>query len=279
MAGLVRMVEPTGEPLALGEVKQWLRVDSDDTTQDDLILDLIATAREYAEEVNRQQLITATWFMTNDRFPYRMPGQTFQWPGDVWDRQNASWLEGLTVRPPRPPLQVVTQIQYIDPQGVLQTMDLTTITVDTVSKPGRLMPIPYNIWPVTLTRHNAVQITYQAGYGPSTTSTGAITAGTDQIITPVSMTGIYVGTSLDVDPGVGTSRERVSVTVVTASTFTATFQKNHGAGCVLLGGIPRMVRQALRILITRDYENRDLSAVEMQRVDNLLMSGWHGEYQ
>jgi hypothetical protein len=58
-----------------------------------------------------------------------------------------------------------------------------------------------------------------------TTTTTTISAGS-QVVTPASMTGIYVGQRLIIDSGASTS-ESVVVTAVTASTFTATFANSY----------------------------------------------------
>src|SRR5579859_786336 len=165
MAGLVQTTVPASEPLQTTEAKAWCRVDADDTTQDQVIEGLIVAARRFVETELKQQLVTASWQFVLDRFPYRVPGRTWQWPGDVWDRQNASWLEGLTVRLPRPPLQSITSIQYIDPTGTLQTWASVNYIVDTASRPGRVMPVFGQIFPITQVTPNAAIFNYVSGYG------------------------------------------------------------------------------------------------------------------
>lgn len=63
--------------------------------------------------------------------------------------------------------------------------------------------------------------------GLYTTSTGAITAGSAVVITPASMTGIYVGQTLYIG---GVNGEAVTVTAVSATTFTADFVRSHSLG-------------------------------------------------
>ena len=62
----------------------------------------------------------------------------------------------------------------------------------------------------------------------STTLSAAITATGIQAVTPASMANIVVGSVLAIDSG--GSRETVTVTAVTATTFTANFTKTHVAG-------------------------------------------------
>jgi len=74
----------------------------------------------------------------------------------------------------------------------------------------------------------------------NTTSTTTVAPGPSVVATPVSMTGIGVGTILVVDTG--PSQETVTVTAIntpTAGTFTATFAKSHGpSSWTIVIGIP-----------------------------------------
>lgn len=63
-------------------------------------------------------------------------------------------------------------------------------------------------------------------YPINTTINAAIAAGAGIVVTPVSMAGINVNSSLTIDSG--SNQEVVVVTAVTATTFTATFAKAHG---------------------------------------------------
>lgn len=51
-----------------------------------------------------------------------------------------------------------------------------------------------------------------------------------QVVTPVSMTGIYLGQRLHMNQGAAVNAESVLVTAITATTFTATFVKQQAAG-------------------------------------------------
>ncbi len=153
----VQTVAPTAEPVTALELAQQLLLPEDEAkAQSTYIADLIAEAREYAEDRLGQQLVTATWQLTLDGFPRHDP---------IRDRTNASWLEAVTIRPPKPPLRSITSVQYLDPAGVLQTWSSSLYVVDTANRPGRIMPAFGQIWPFTLPTANAVTITYVAGYG------------------------------------------------------------------------------------------------------------------
>lgn len=286
--GLQQTVPPAGEPVSLAEVKTWLRVDSDDTTQDDTIAGLITQAREYCEAFLDRQFLTATYVLSLENFygrnlperpgvqlygAYRSYGEAWK----AWQERGGGWgtYDISVIRLPRPPLQAVTAVTYVDQTGVTQTLSPSVYQVDTQQEPGRLAPAYQQVWPTTRVQMGAVQVTFLAGYGPATSVTVSISTGV-QVVTPASMTGIYVGTLLDVD--IGQNRERVAVTAVTGSTFTSTFAKSHTGPVAVQGALPEAVRSAIRLLVGFDYANREATAAELDRVHDLLTKSWPGEY-
>ncbi len=90
-------------------------------------------------------------------------------------------------------------------------------------------------------RLDAVQADYIAGFGFATTSSMAILPGV-QSLAPAAMTDINmdhlwaigVGSTLVIDPGTAV-QETVTVSEITANTFTATFSQPHNAGSVICG--------------------------------------------
>jgi uncharacterized phiE125 gp8 family phage protein len=69
---------------------------------------------------------------------------------------------------PRPPLQSVSSIAYVDSTGSTQTMDASAYIVDTRSEPGRITPAYGTCWPTARCQINAVTITYVAGWTTAT---------------------------------------------------------------------------------------------------------------
>lgn len=143
--GLVQTVAPTTEPLTVAEAKQHLRVRH--AAEDTLISGIISAARLMCETRLHKQLVTATWVMKMDTFP-----------------------RGTVIRLPRPPLQSVTSVTYLDELGASQTLSASYYDVDTYSLPGRICLRPEYSWPGTENgRANAVTVTYVAGYGAAAT--------------------------------------------------------------------------------------------------------------
>lgn len=136
--GLVQVTAPTIEPIGLQEAKDHLRVDS--TTEDPLISALISAARQQAEDFTWRQLVTATYDWTLDAFPW-------------------------CLRPPKPPLQGITSITYLDTAGASQVLASTEYTVDAASQPGRVAPAFGKTWPSTQAELNAVTVRLVVGYG------------------------------------------------------------------------------------------------------------------
>jgi uncharacterized phiE125 gp8 family phage protein len=137
---------PSGEPVSLAEARQQLRLSDSASDENDLITGLIAAARERAEAVTGRQLVTATW-----------------------DHRLDEVCEDAIVLP-KPPLQTVVSVTYIDSAGATQTWSAAEYQVDAPSGPyarkGRLAPLPSATWPIAQSgRFNAITVRFTAGYG------------------------------------------------------------------------------------------------------------------
>lgn len=75
--GLSVTTAPASEPVSSAEVKEWLRIDSGDTSQDSTISLLITAARSAVEEYTRRTMIdtTYTWVIEAEqgRSPIYLP--------------------------------------------------------------------------------------------------------------------------------------------------------------------------------------------------------------
>lgn len=131
-----RTTDAATEPLTTAEAKLHLKVDSSD---DDAIVDrLIKAARRFAERYTERSFITQTWTLYLDGFP-----------------DTIELLYG--------PVSAVSSIQYVDSDGVTQTLDVADYTVDLKSKVARVESV--DAWPDTDDILNSVIITYVAGFG------------------------------------------------------------------------------------------------------------------
>lgn len=136
--GLKRTIEPTELILTLGEAKDHLRVTMDN--EDSLIEGLILTAQNFIELFIRRSLVPQTWEYTLNEFP------------------------AGKVQLPNSPLISITNIKYIDPDGVEQTWANTEYDEFNNTIPG-YFKLAYNkTYPSIRSVQDAVKITYQAGY-------------------------------------------------------------------------------------------------------------------
>jgi uncharacterized phiE125 gp8 family phage protein len=127
------------EPYSLSEAKLAWRVTIDD--DDALITSLITASREHAETVCHRQILTATYALVLDCFPH-----------------------GSAIALPRPPLQSVTRVTYVDTAGVAQTLPSGAYGIDTASEPGRVYLNQGCVWPSVARQPNVVRIEFVAGY-------------------------------------------------------------------------------------------------------------------
>lgn len=135
---LTTVTPPAAEPVSTADAKSHLRVDISD---DDTLIDaMVEECREQAEDFLGRALVTQTLSLQLDGFPQ-------------------------VIQVPRPPLQSVSSITYIDSDGATQTLDSSKYRVDTKSEPGRITPAFGEVWPSTRFVTGAVTVQFVAGYG------------------------------------------------------------------------------------------------------------------
>lgn len=158
MYGLTLITPPTEEPVAVdgaAGLRAWVRQTVN--TDDDLLAALGLAARNLVEKLTGRQLVTATWRLTLDGFP---------WPGG-WQMLEAPgvWPDPHTILIPRAPLASVSAVEYYDLGDTLRTLDPAVYVVDAAHDPGRVTLAMNQVWPVTRLRPGAVRVTFAAGYG------------------------------------------------------------------------------------------------------------------
>ena len=113
---VVEVTAPSAEPITTTEAKQFLRVDH--ATQDDLIDDLIAAARQRVEADTGRSLITTTWDLSFDAFP-----------------------DERAIVLPRLPLASVTSVTSYDADDTAATLSSSDYLVDTAQGRPTCAPI------------------------------------------------------------------------------------------------------------------------------------------
>ena len=143
MKALQRTVPPASMPVTLAEVKASARVTH--SYQDTMLTSLILAAVEAIEDDCNRAIITQTWKLTAD------------------------YLSDTII--PRPPLQSISSIKYINENGEQQTLASTVYQVDTAHEPGKVSTLPGQMWAMTgIGYKNAVEVTFIAGYGLTSAS-------------------------------------------------------------------------------------------------------------
>lgn len=150
------LISTTGGPaLPLAYAKQHVKALG--TVDDLLIATQIEAAVSYFEEQTGRQLATATREAWLDAFPFvgSMGGEA-------------------RIELPRPPLQTVVSVKYIDSSGVLQSFagGSPVAPLFRVSAPagpyarrGFVEPLYGRTWPIARAETGAVRIQYTCGYG------------------------------------------------------------------------------------------------------------------
>lgn len=145
---------PAAEPVTVAEVKARLRI-TNFTGDDSVIAQNITAARLAAEKWMHRSLVSKSYAVFFDRFP---------WPNEP-------------IRVPMPPLLSVTAIKYTDPTGVLQTWPANEYMVSTVNVPGLVFPNPTiagNTYPATLLAPGMVEVDITSGPDPNPSNPGQI---------------------------------------------------------------------------------------------------------
>jgi Phage gp6-like head-tail connector protein len=184
---LVLLSPPPVEPVTLSELKEFLRVDPADTSQDNLISSLGVSAREWAENYTQRKIVQQSWALFQDFFPgyidLKLAGTRVSSPFVSGSNAVLVGIRYALVLP-NPPVQLVTKFNYQNANGQVASMSAgTDYIVDVLSNPARLTPPFGQIWPVARVVVNAIEIDYTVGYAnPVVLST----AGSPPNLTQVS---------------------------------------------------------------------------------------------
>lgn len=280
---------PTSEPISLTLVKEYLRFDAGDTSQDTYLNLAISVARETAEKHTTRGYMTQSYREYYDSFPGHHILHSLIFSDFGYDqgglgphRRHRRHHEHFELS--RSPLQAIKQIQYIDLTGATQTLDPAQYVVNNRQDPAEVTRTPALLggvpWPHAIREPNSVWIDYNVGYGGeitvSMTASSAVIGGHTFLPTeagyPIFIPGAGVDgaplktTVLSVDSGgVGTAAN----TAGTAVTGMIAYLGNkilHGdtqAMLLLIGhwdanrlpiqqGIPKEIDYAVKYLLDKD---------------------------
>lgn len=134
---------PSGEPITLAQARLQCRIDSDLTDDDSLLTGIIIPqVREQIESRSGRALLTQTWLLQLDKFP---------------DARAAVAL-------PKPPVQSVAFVKYVDANGTLQTWSSANYIFQADEDAATITPAFGVDWPAIREQAGAVQIQFVSGY-------------------------------------------------------------------------------------------------------------------
>lgn len=141
LASPVVISPPEIEPVSLEEMKRHMRIDEDQTDEDDDIETFITAARDYVEQYTGRTLIDTTWELGFEGYP--------------------EWQIFLV----RPPILSIVSFVYTNSDGTETTLAADQYTLDRSDLlTPRLVPA-YNVyWPSTRWQPSSLKIRYRAGY-------------------------------------------------------------------------------------------------------------------
>lgn len=142
--GTIVTVKPEGNPLSVFEAKRQLRIEPEDTDQDDHVADLCGAAHRKIERELGYSILRQTRQTHLSGFP-----------------RGAIWLGGGDS-------PAVSSITYRDPLNVIQTLDVSAYVVDAASRVAAVYPAPTTTWPSTICTPSAVVVTWLSGWANPT---------------------------------------------------------------------------------------------------------------
>ena len=135
--------------LTLSEAKNWIKVEEEDTYDDDLVARLVASAEQRYEAYTNRTLVVKTY----DYYPDCVPA--------------------FEIVPPKYPLVSVSSIKGFTDTDATDTggtaMSSSEFYVDVASQPGRIVPFGGYTFPTATRVANPVIVRFSAGYSTATT--------------------------------------------------------------------------------------------------------------
>jgi hypothetical protein len=259
---LETIVYPTSEPVSLADLKDFLRLDASDTSNDAIIQALAVAAREWAEGFTNRRFITQTVRLSVDYFPgyidSRLNGSSFSSPF-VTGANSLVAATRYAMLLPLLPAQAVVDFKYLDVTGTPVSMQPSQYVSDLRSRPARLTPPFGMFWPISYIVPNSVWVDYVVGYGaPVSVSIEAGSAEVTGATFPTYTTGQFLSI-----PGAGATGATLNTTIASVdvsgnATVNDAASVTVSAAQAWLGKekLPASVGTAIKLLVGQWYENR-----------------------
>lgn len=155
------------EPVSLDDAKLHLRVDLGD--DDDLIEQMITSARQSCEASMQRSLVPQSWLLTLSGF-FPLHSQRSAWGGETthecFARQARHGSDTIVL--PNPPVRSVTSVTYLDRTGNRVPLDPSRYRLALVGEKLAVLRPVGGSWPATAMEPDAVVIQYEAGWDDAT---------------------------------------------------------------------------------------------------------------
>lgn len=186
MSSIVRTKVIGAYPVGLADMKNFLKLPAAPCPDDNLVLQLVRAATTQAEIITNCALVRSQFVQYMDHFPYYRIRERGYFLGQVGHALEHHHQHHGMIKLKRPPLVSVQSLVYIGVDGIPHTLNPgNDFVVDCADQPGRIRPIPYTVWPLTMHTPNAVAIKLTAGYAPDAEG---IAAGQTAISEPETST-------------------------------------------------------------------------------------------
>jgi hypothetical protein len=157
MSGIQVTTSPVEEPLAMQEVKDYLRVE--DGVDERIIRPFIIAARTMAEEHTGRTLMPTTYTLFVDGYD--------ELADPLWEgTRTGAFLNYYKnfIDLPKAPVQSVTSVSTFDDADVETSFASSRYYVDSVREPARIVLRQGETFPTAMRVANAIKIVYVAGY-------------------------------------------------------------------------------------------------------------------
>lgn len=156
---LRRVTAPTVEPVTVAEAKEVADIDGSDA--DALVQVLIKAAREHVEDETGLALVTQTWRMTLNCWPFERRDQWFDGVREL----PVTELEAETVLIPKAPFQSIDAVNTIDESGTATEWAASNYYAVIEQDYGRLCRKAGHVWPTTSRDFGGIEIDFLCGFG------------------------------------------------------------------------------------------------------------------
>lgn len=132
----------TQSPLTISALRHHVRLDEDDTTHDERLIDASTNAVAMVEDYLQRPLLSSTWALRLNGFPY------------------------CEIELPLAPVQSVSSVTYVDSAGVTQSWATSSWNLDNFDRTGRafIRPVYGQVFPTARDDYNVVTVNFVAGW-------------------------------------------------------------------------------------------------------------------